>query len=84
MPNASWIAKLVSLGELLIGVALILGLLTGFAAAAALLLNLTYMFTGSAGVNPVFVILAVLLILAWRNAGWFGFDRYANVPGADH
>lgn len=77
MPNASWIAKLVALGELLIGVALILGLLTGFAAAAALLLNLTYMFTGSAGVNPMFGILAVLLILAWRNAGWFGFDRYA-------
>jgi len=76
MPNASWIAKLVSLGEILIGVALILGLLTGFAAAAGLLLNLTYMFTGSAGVNPMFGILSVLLILAWRNAGWFGLDRF--------
>jgi thiosulfate dehydrogenase (quinone) large subunit len=75
-PNASWIAKLVSLGELLIGVALILGFLTGFAAGAGLLLNLTYMFTGSAGVNPMFGILSVLLILAWRNAGWFGLDRF--------
>ena len=77
IPNASWIAKLVALSEVLIGVALILGLLTGFAAAGALLLNLTYMFTGSAGVNPMFAILAVLLILAWRNAGWFGLDRFA-------
>jgi thiosulfate dehydrogenase [quinone] large subunit len=76
IPNASWIAKLVALGELLIGVALILGLLTGFAAAGGLLLNLTYMFTGSAGVNPMFGILSVLLILAWRNAGWFGLDRF--------
>jgi thiosulfate dehydrogenase (quinone) large subunit len=76
IPNASWIAKLVALSELLIGVALILGLLTGLAAAGALLLNLTYMFTGSAGVNAMFAILAVLLILAWRNAGWFGLDRF--------
>ena len=76
IPNASWIAKLVSLGELLIGVALILGLLTGFAAAAGLLLNLTYMFSGSAGVNAMYGILAVLLILAWRNSGWIGLDRF--------
>ena len=76
IPNASWIAKLVSLGELLVGVALILGLLTGVAAGAGLLLNLTYMFTGSAGVNAMFAILGVLLILAWRNAGWFGLDRF--------
>jgi thiosulfate dehydrogenase [quinone] large subunit len=76
IPNASWIGKLVALSEVLIGVALILGLLTGFAAAGALLLNLTYMFTGSAGVNPMFAILAVLLILAWRKSGWFGLDRF--------
>jgi thiosulfate dehydrogenase [quinone] large subunit len=76
IPNASWIAKLVSLGELLIGVALILGLLTGFAAAAGLLLNLTYMFSGSAGVNPMYGVLALLLILAWHNSGWIGLDRF--------
>jgi thiosulfate dehydrogenase (quinone) large subunit len=76
VPNASWIAKLVSLGELLIGVALILGLLTGFAAVLALLLNLTYMFSGSAGVNPMFALLAVFLVLAWRNSGWIGLDRF--------
>ncbi|MHB1509067.1 MAG: DoxX family protein [Acidimicrobiales bacterium] len=75
IPNASWIAKLVSLGEILIGVALIVGLFTGVAAAGGLLLNLTYMFSGSAGVNPMYASLSVLLILAWRNAGWIGLDR---------
>jgi thiosulfate dehydrogenase [quinone] large subunit len=75
VPNASWIAKLVSLGEILIGVALILGLFTGAAAFAGLLLNLTYMFTGSAGVNPMYMILEILLILAWRNAGSIGLDH---------
>jgi thiosulfate dehydrogenase [quinone] large subunit len=76
IPNASWIGKFVSLAEILIGVALILGLLTGAAAFAGLLLNITYMFSGSAGVNPMFAILAVLLVLAWRNAGWLGLDRF--------
>jgi thiosulfate dehydrogenase [quinone] large subunit len=76
IPNASWIAKLVTVSELLIGVLLILGLFTGAAAAAGLTLNLVYLFTGSAGVNPAYAIVAVLLILAWRNAGYLGLDRF--------
>jgi thiosulfate dehydrogenase (quinone) large subunit len=76
IPNASWIGKFISLAEILIGVALILGLLTGAAALAGLSLNIIYMFAGSAGVNPAFAILSVLLVLAWRNAGWIGLDRF--------
>ena len=77
LPNASWIAKLIAISEVAIGIALILGLLTGLAAVGALLLNLIYMFTGSAGVNPAYAVLAVFLILAWRNAGSLGLDRFA-------
>jgi thiosulfate dehydrogenase (quinone) large subunit len=76
IPNASWIAKVITVSELLIGALLILGLFTGAAAAAGLVLNLVYMFTGSAGVNPAYAIVAVLLILAWRNAGYLGLDRF--------
>lgn len=74
IPNASVLAKVVSLGELLIGIGLIVGLFTGAAALAGVLLNLMYMFSGSAGVNPMYALLGVLLILAWRNAGWIGLD----------
>jgi thiosulfate dehydrogenase (quinone) large subunit len=77
IPNASWIAKLIALGEVAIGIGLILGLFTGLAALAGLTLNMVYMFTGSAGVNPAYMILEVPLILAWRNAGYLGLDRYA-------
>jgi thiosulfate dehydrogenase [quinone] large subunit len=77
VPNASWIAKVVTVSELAIGVLLILGLFTGLAAVAGLTLNLVYMFTGSAGVNPAYAIVAVFLILAWRNAGYLGLDRFA-------
>jgi thiosulfate dehydrogenase [quinone] large subunit len=81
IPNASWIAKLITVSELAIGVLLILGLFTGAAAVAALSLNLIYMFTGSAGVNPAYAVVAVFLILAWRNAGYLGLDRFA-LPSA--
>ncbi len=77
IPNSSWIAKFITVSEILIGVALILGLFTGVAAFAGLSLNIVYMFSGSAGVNPMYAILSVLLVLAWRNAGWFGLDRVA-------
>jgi thiosulfate dehydrogenase [quinone] large subunit len=77
IPNASWIAKLVTLSELAIGVLLILGLFTGAAAFAGIGLNVIYMFSGSAGVNPAYAIVSIFLILAWRNAGYFGLDRFA-------
>jgi len=77
IPNASWIAKFITLGEVAIGIALILGLFTGLAALAGLMLNLVYMFTGTAGVNPAYAILEVPLVLAWRNAGYLGLDRFA-------
>ena len=77
IPNASWIAKLVTLSELAIGVLLILGLFTGAAAFAGIGFNVIYMFSGSAGVNPAFAIVSIFLILAFRNAGYLGLDRFA-------
>jgi thiosulfate dehydrogenase [quinone] large subunit len=65
----------VPLGELLIGLALILGMFTGIAAFLGAILNFSYMFAGSAGTNPAMVVIGFALILAWRNAGWIGLDR---------
>jgi thiosulfate dehydrogenase (quinone) large subunit len=69
-------AKAISLGEVVIGVLLILGLFTGIAAFLAGLLTMSFGLAGVAGVNPVFFFLEILLILAWRNAGWIGLDRW--------
>jgi thiosulfate dehydrogenase [quinone] large subunit len=71
----TFIGPVVAVGELVIGIALILGAFVGVAAALGALLNFSYMFAGTAGVNPAMVLLSVLLILAWRNAGWIGLDR---------
>jgi thiosulfate dehydrogenase [quinone] large subunit len=69
-------AKLVAVGETAIGICLILGLFTGVMAFLGVVLNLSFMFSGSAGVNPAFAIVGLLLVLAWRNAGWYGLDRF--------
>jgi thiosulfate dehydrogenase (quinone) large subunit len=48
LPNAPAFAALVTWGELLVGVTLVLGLLTRFSAAAALVLAVNYMFAKGA------------------------------------
>ena len=72
----TWFAPLVATGELLAGIGLILGLFTGVSALVAALLNFNFMLAGSAGVNPLYFLLAVLLVMAWKNAGWWGLDRF--------
>ena len=66
------VAWIVAVGEVAVGVALILGAFTGIAAFLGVVMNFSYMFAGSAGVNPLFAILGILLVLAWRNAGYYG------------
>ncbi len=70
------VAWIVAVGEVAVGILLILGAFTGIAAFFGVVMNFNYMFAGSAGVNPLFAILGIFLVLAWRNAGYFGLDRW--------
>lgn len=72
----TWFAKLIAIGEVLIGVGLIVGGLVGIAAFFGALLNMSFMLAGTASTNPVLFVLAVLLILAWQVAGYYGADRF--------
>ncbi len=72
----TWFAKVVAYGELLIGVALVLGAFVGIAAFFGGFMNWNFMMAGSASTNPVLFCLAVLLILSWKVAGYYGLDRY--------
>jgi len=74
-----WMARLVSVGETLVGIALILGMFTGFAAFFGGFMNFNYLMAGVVSVNPLFLILAVTLILAWKVSGYIGVD-YFLVP----
>lgn len=72
----TWFAKLVVAGEVLVGLALILGLFTGIAAFLGGFMNWNFMMAGAASVNPVFFVLSIVLIMAWKTAGWLGVDRW--------
>lgn len=72
----TWFASLVMVGELLVGVALILGAFTGIAAFSGSFMNWNFIMAGAASTNGMMLTLSVFLILAWKVAGWFGLDRW--------
>ena len=71
-----WFGPLVAYGEVLVGVGLVLGALTGIAAFFGALMNMNFMLAGSASTNPVLFVIAALVILAWKIAGYWGADRF--------
>jgi len=71
-----WIGKLVAYGELLVGIALILGAFVGVAAFFGAFMNWNFMMAGTASTNPMLFAVAILLILGWKVAGYYGLDRY--------
>jgi thiosulfate dehydrogenase (quinone) large subunit len=73
VPNAALFAYLVTFGEILVGLALITGLATGIAAFFGGLMNASFIFAGTAGANPLMFILAILLMLSWRVAGYWAW-----------
>jgi thiosulfate dehydrogenase [quinone] large subunit len=72
---AIW-SNVVAYGELAVGIALIIGLVTGIAAFFGLFMNLNYLLAGTVSVNPILFTLSIGLILAWKIAGYIGVDRY--------
>ena len=72
----TWFAKVIAYGELIIGIALVIGAFVGIAAFFGAFMNINFMLAGSASTNPVLFTVAILLILAWKVAGYYGVDRY--------
>ena len=71
-----WFAKLVAIGELIIGIALIAGIFVGISAFLSGFMNWNFIMAGSASVNGVFFAISVFLILAWKVAGYLGADYF--------
>ncbi|PIR45165.1 MAG: DoxX family protein [Candidatus Vogelbacteria bacterium CG10_big_fil_rev_8_21_14_0_10_51_16] len=69
-------AHLITYGEMLVGAALILGVLAGAAAFFGIFMNLNFLSAGTTSTNPQLLVLGLFLLLAWRVAGWWGIDRY--------
>jgi thiosulfate dehydrogenase [quinone] large subunit len=75
----TWFSKLVVVGELLVGLALVFGAFTGIAAFLGGFMNWNFMMAGSASVNPMFFVVSVGLIMAWKVSGYIGLD-YRLLP----
>lgn len=75
-PNAGFFSILVSWGELLVGLGILVGALTGIAAGFGVLMNLNYLLAGTVSVNPILGTLGLFLVISWRVCGWLGVDRW--------
>ncbi|PFQ92353.1 DoxX family protein [Bacillus cereus] len=76
IPNVDLFNTLVTWGEILVGIGLIVGCLTKTAVFFGLVMNFSYMFSGSIGVNPEMVILSMFVLVSGMNAGKFGIDGF--------
>jgi thiosulfate dehydrogenase [quinone] large subunit len=72
----AWFGKLVAYGELLVGIALLVGAFTGIAAFFGAFMNWNFLMAGTVSISPVMLPLTILLILAWKVAGYYGLDYY--------
>jgi thiosulfate dehydrogenase [quinone] large subunit len=71
-----WFAKLVAVGELLVGVALIIGAFVGIAAFFGAFMNWNFIMAGSASTNGFLLVALLLIVLAWKVAGYYGADFF--------
>lgn len=74
MEAYTWFAKLVAIGEVMIGIGLIVGAFVGVAAFFGAFLNWNFMMAGSASTNPLLFVVGIALVLAWRVSGYIGLD----------
>lgn len=83
LPNTKLFGYLVAYGEVLVGIGLILGAFTGFAALAGAFMNLNFMLAGTLSTNPILYTAAFIVIAGIRYAEYYGLDNYLR-PKVEH
>jgi thiosulfate dehydrogenase (quinone) large subunit len=76
LPNVGLFNFLVPVGEFLVGLGLILGVLTTAAAFFGVLMNFMYMFAGTVSSNPWDILIGTFILTAGFNAGMYGGDYW--------
>ena len=75
LPHTAVFSYLVTFGEVFVGVALILGLFTTFAASCGAFMNFNYLFAGTVSTNPWLLLIELLLIAGRKVSGFLGLKR---------
>ena len=79
LPNATAFSYLVAYGEILVGIALIVGIFTRFSAVMGVLMNLAYLFAGTTSTNPQLLVVGLTIALVGGLAvGYYGLDYFAR------
>jgi thiosulfate dehydrogenase (quinone) large subunit len=76
LPNAGLFSYMVAFGETLVGIALIVGLFTRFAAFWGMFLNLMFLFAGSTSTNTEMLVAEVAIVSAGFYASYYGLDTF--------
>lgn len=76
LPGVDIFNILVPYGEFLVGLGLILGTFTTFAALMGIVMNAAFLFSGTVSTNAEMLLLQILILVAAANAGRIGLDRY--------
>jgi len=74
LPGAGVWGVAITLGEIAVGLGILLGILTGIAAFFGVLMNFNYLLAGTVSINPILGVLGLFLILSWKVCGYIGFD----------
>ncbi|MNJ67817.1 hypothetical protein D3C77_640190 [compost metagenome] len=78
IPQVEVFNFLVPWGEFLVGLALLLGIFTVFAASAGMFMNLCFFLSGSISIIPQMLLCAFLIIYAGRNSERIGVMYWLN------
>lgn len=76
LPNAGLFSFMVAWGEVLVGIALIVGIFTNFSALMGITMNFAFLLSGTVSTNAQMVLLTIFLLVAGFNAGRYGLDRW--------
>jgi len=76
LPNAALFSTLVVLGEVLVGLALIFGIFTKFAAGSGAVMNLAFLGAGTSSSNPQMLVMQVAMVFGGLGVAYYGIDRF--------
>ncbi|NUU59365.1 DoxX family protein [Paenibacillus agri] len=76
LPGVDFFNFLVPAGEFLVGLGLILGTFTTFAALMGLVMNAAYLLSGTVSTNVQLLLMEVIIIVSAANAGKIGLDYF--------
>ena len=78
LPNAALFSYLMAFGELLVGIALLLGIFTRFSATMSVVMALALFLAGAVSTLPQLLTLSLAMSLVGTTAGRFGLDYIAG------